>query len=98
MMNKYNLSESEFYVKMSKKMKTDDTYNSLSDIIGTITNNKCLGNAYHRKEYWKDSGKIGREFFAHNGSALIRNSNEELYNFKTIFPNAYKYFEDSLKR
>lgn len=98
MMNKYNLSESEFYVKMSKKMKTDDTYNSLSDIIGAITNNKCLGNAYHRKEYWKDSGKIGREFFAHNGSALIRNSNEELYNFKTIFPNAYKYFENSLKR
>ncbi len=98
MMNKYDLSESEFYAKMSKKMKTDDKYNSLSDIIGAITNNKCLGNAYHRKEYWKDKGKIGREFFAHNGSALIRNSNEELYNFKTIFPNAYKYFVNSLKR
>ena len=94
---KYNIDDKEFYKRMSKKMNLDSQYNSLSDIIGGITKNQCIGGVMHRVEYWEGRGKLEREFFAHLGSALARNSKVELYNFRTIFPNCYKYFTDSMK-
>lgn len=97
MQDKYQINEDKFYQKMSEKLKKDSNNNSLSDIIGAITKNKCVGRAKHPPEYWENKGKVGREFYAHTGSAMIRESEKETYNFKTIFPNAYKYFEDSLK-
>lgn len=94
---KYNIDDKEFYARMSRKMNLDNQYNSLSDIIGGITKNQCIGRAMHRTKYWEYKGKLEREFFAHVGSALARNSKVELYNFRTIFPNSYKYFINSMK-
>ena len=92
-----NIDDKEFYARMSRKMNLDNQYNSLSDIIGGITKNQCIGRAMHRTKYWEYKGKLEREFFAHVGSALARNSKVELYNFRTIFPNSYKYFINSMK-
>lgn len=97
MKEKYGITDNEFYRRLSLKMKSSVQYNSLSDIIGGITNNECIGKAKHRNEYWKIEGKLEKEFYAHLGSALARNSKLEIYNFKTIFPNSYAYFIKSLK-
>lgn len=95
-MLKYNLSETSAYVRIGSILKNDKKANPISDIIGGITQNKCVGGVKHSDEYWKLKGKLGREAFAHFGSAAIRKDKEELSYIKQMFPNAYKHFKDSL--
>lgn len=95
-MLKYNLSETETYERIGSILKKDKKNIPISDIISGITKNKCVGNAKHSDKYWEIKGKIGREAFAHFGSASIRRDKEELSYIKQMFPNAYKHFKDSL--
>lgn len=92
----YNVSEEEAYKQIGKKLKKNGKLNSVSDIIGGITNNKCYGKTTHADDYWKVKGKLGKEAFAHFGSASIRQSVEELEYIKQVFPNAYEHFKKSL--
>jgi len=95
-MVKYKLSESETYTRIGNILKKDRKANSISDIIGGITKNKCVGGSKHSDEYWEIEGKLGKEAFAHFGSASIRKDKEELLYIKQMFPNAYNHFKDSL--
>ena len=92
----YKVSEENAYKEIGKKLKKSDKLNSVSDIIGGITNNKCYGKATHTDKYWKTKGMLGREAFAHFGSAAIRQNPEELEYIKQVFPNAYEHFKKSL--
>lgn len=92
-MKQYNLTEKQFYKKLSEEMKKDKQYNPLSDIIGGITQNKCLGKAKHEIEYWEEKGKLEREFFAHMGSATIRNDTFQLDYFTEFFPKSVEYYK-----
>ena len=97
-MIKYKVSEEITFKNISDILRTDDKMNSISDIIGGITNNKCIGKKGHfKKDYWNIEGNLGREAFAHFGSASIRKDIEELGYIKEVFPKSYKYFQDSLK-
>ena len=98
MRKEYNLSQSKFYDMVSKALRSDSNNNSISDIIGGITSNKCVGRKKHKTEYWEIKGKLGREFYAHIGSAYIRNSEIELENFREVFPNATKYYLEQIRR
>lgn len=71
---------------------------SVSDLIGGITGNKCVGKYKHTEKYWKNKGTLTAEAFAHFGSASIRKDLEELSYIKGIFPNAYNYFKTIVKR
>lgn len=97
-MLKYNVSESIAYNEIGNMLKKSSKANSVSDIISGITKNKCVGNAFHKNKYWEIKGKIGRETFAHFGSALIRRDAEELDLLQQFFPSAYEFLKDSLKR
>ena len=57
--------------------------NPISDIISGITKNKCVGGSKHSTEYWENKGKLGREAFAHFGSASIRKRYGRVNIFKT---------------
>ena len=92
----YKVNEESAYKEIGKKLKKSDKLNSVSDIIGGITNNKCYGKATHTDKYWKTKGMLGREAFAHFGSAVIRQNPEELEYIKQVFPNAYEHFKKSL--
>ena len=95
-MIKYKLSETETYKEIGDILKRDIKANPVSDIISGITKNKCVGGSKHSTEYWENKGKLGREAFAHFGSASIRKDMEELTYLKHIFPNAYKYFKSTI--
>ena len=94
----YKINEEVVYKEISKMLKQESKANSISDIISGITKNKCVGNAYHKTEYWEIKGKLGKETFAHFGSASIRKDVEELELIQQFFPSAFKYFKDELKR
>lgn len=97
-MLQYKINEEAVYKEISKMLKQESKANSISDIISGITKNKCVGNAYHKTEYWEIKGKLGKETFAHFGSASIRKDVEELELIQQFFPSAFKYFKDELKR
>ena len=95
-MLKYKLNESETYEQIGKIIKSEKKANSISDIVGGITKNKCLGGAKHSVSYWEGKGKIAQEAFAHFGSASIRKDKKELFFIEQIFPNAYQHFKNSI--
>ena len=82
----------KIYDAISADLKSNKFTDSISDIIGGLTHNKCIGNAGHDAKYWNDSTKLSKEAFAHFFSATTRNSKYELENIKRIFPNAYNEF------
>lgn len=97
-MVKYNLSEKETYARISKALKQNKKLNSVSDIVGGITNNMCVGRAKHRTEYWKGAYKLEREAFAHFGSAYIRKDIEEIEYISQMFPNASEHFNNYFRK
>ena len=97
-MVKYNLSEGEAYARISKALKQNKKLNSVSDIVGGITNNKCVGIAKHRTEYWQGAYKLEREAFAHFGSAYIRKDMQEIQYISQMFPNATKHFKSYFRK
>lgn len=88
----YNISIDEAYSSISEAL-FEPQYHSISDIVGGITDNKCVGRYSHRKEYWKKSKKLEKEAFAHFYEATARNDNVKLDAIKSMFPNAYREFE-----
>lgn len=84
--------KTKVYEAISANLRSNKFTNSISDIIGGLTNNECVGNAFHDTTYWNDTTKISKEAFAHFFSATARNSKYELANIKKVFPNAYDKF------
>ena len=94
----YNVTDDQAYKEISKALKKDPKMYSISDLIGGITDNKCVGKDKHRDKYWKRKGRLTAEAFAHFGSASIRQDIEELTYINDIFPNAYNHFKSIVKR
>lgn len=81
------------YAAISDDLKSDSFKHSVSDIIGGITNNECVGNWKHPAKYWKNSvNNVPIEAFAHFFEATARNDEEKLRIIKAIFPTAYQEF------
>lgn len=81
------------YAAISDDLKSDSFKHSVSDIIGGITNNECVGNWKHPTKYWKNSvNNVSIEAFAHFFEATARNDDEKLRIIKAIFPTAYQEF------
>lgn len=94
----YNINEAQAYKEISKALRQSPKMSSISDLIGGITNNKCVGKSKHKEKYWKNGSHLTAEAFAHFGSASIRRDIEELNYIKSIFPNSYDYFKKLVKR
>lgn len=94
----YNVNDDQAYREISKALSKSTKMSSVSDLIGGITGNKCVGKYKHTEKYWKNKGTLTAEAFAHFGSASIRKDLEELSYIKEIFPNAYNYFKTIVKR
>lgn len=92
----YNTSKNGAYAKISQYLHHPSCH-SISDLIGGITDNKCMGKyGHHDEEYWKKPHRLEAEAFAHFYEATIRNDIEKLEAIKWIFPNAYVEFEKML--
>ena len=65
---------------------------SVSDIIGGLTQNSCIGGFGHNINYWNDSTKLPKEAFAHFFEATARNDTEKLAVIQALFPNSYQLF------
>ena len=81
------------YAAISEDLSSDNFKHSVSDIIGGITKNECVGSWKHPTKYWKNSvNNVSVEAFAHFFEATARNDNEKLRIIKAIFPTAYQEF------
>ena len=58
--------------------------------------NKCLSNYYHENEHWNNM-TLCAESFAHFYEVILIDSGQEK-EFKRIFPNAFKLFEELFRR
>ena len=94
----YNITDGQAYKEISKALRKSPKMLSISDLIGGITNNKCVGKGRHDDKYWKGKDVLTAEAFAHFGSASICQDIEELNYINDIFPNAYNYFKTIVKR
>ena len=93
-MSSYNISMDETYNELSKYLKNavKQEAHVLSDLFGGMTDNKCVGSAFHTKSYWKNPYALEREAFAHFFSASVLEYEDKLNAIKSAFPNAYDEF------
>lgn len=82
----------QIYAAISNELKKSDKAHSVSDIIGGITKNKCVGNWQHGNKYWNNDTKLGAEAFAHFFEATARNDAEKLEIIINAFPQSYDMF------
>lgn len=92
---KHILNNTQIYKNL---IKNNRQYIELSDIIGGITNNKVVGNYYHKKKYWKNGDKLQKEIFAQIFSAAGNDNLEQLEIFQTYLPNTFKEFDNLIRR
>ena len=79
----------DVYKVLSKKIGGNDMH-AVSDIIGGLTKNECVGKSKHRTEYWINPGSLERETFAHMFEALFDEKKYAL--LQEFFPNALDEF------
>lgn len=79
----------DVYKVLSKKIGGNDMH-AVSDIIGGLTKNECVGKSKHRTEYWDNPGSLERETFAHMFEALFDEKKYAL--LQEFFPNALDEF------
>lgn len=92
----YNFNQKEAYKVISSALK-DDQYHAISDIVGGLTGNQCVGRYGHEKSYWLEEHKLEREAFAHFYEAFARNDVEKIECLSETFPTAVKEFKKILE-
>lgn len=80
------------YSEISSLISQERYMHSVSDIIGGLTQNSCIGGFGHNINYWNDSTKLPKEAFAHFFEATARNDTEKLAVIQALFPNSYQLF------
>ena len=80
------------YSEISNLISQERYMHSVSDIIGGLTQNSCIGGFGHNINYWNDSTKLPKEAFAHFFEATARNDTEKLAVIQALFPNSYQLF------
>lgn len=93
----YNYSQEEAYAYISYNIKGNQ-YHSISDIVGGLTNNKCVGDYRHEVEYWKKKNKLEKESFAHFFEAFARLDTEKIEALSQMFPHATEQFWNLLEK
>lgn len=80
------------YDEIRNLISQEDYMHSISDIMGGLTQNQCMGKYGHNIEYWEDSTKLPKEAFAHFFEATARNDSQKLAIIQSVFPNSYQMF------
>ena len=80
------------YSEISNLISQERCMHSVSDIIGGLTKNRCVGGFGHDTDYWNDSTKLPKEAFAHFFEATARNDTQKLAVIQALFPNSYQLF------
>ncbi|MDO4327119.1 MAG: hypothetical protein Q4E24_13985 [bacterium] len=97
-MKEYNVSQKEAYNMIGDALQ-EDKYHSISDIVGGLTENACIGKYGHSVSYWKEvDNAIEAEAFAHFYEAFARNDVEKIEALSQMFPTAEKEFMNLLER
>ena len=92
----YNVKKKVAYKEIGKAIETPE-FHSISDLFGGMSENQCVGSYYHNKPgYWEESGRLGREAFAHFFEATCREDSVKIDILKQSFPEAYKIFENMI--
>lgn len=92
----YNMSIDEVYEEISRNIRAHNQH-SISDIVGGITKNKCVGKYSHTNNYWEMSFMLEREAFAHFYEAYARNDGEKIEMLSQMFPEATRIFKELLE-
>ena len=88
----YNCDIKEVYSDIGEKLQ-DAQYHSVSDIVGGITNNDCIGGYGHfNTEYWNRPHALEKEAFAHFYEAYVRNDIKKIELLREMFPSATQEF------
>lgn len=87
----YDINKESAYKLISKELLTNDRH-AISDIVGGLTQNECVGKYSHDTAYWELPHKIEAEAFAHFYEALARNDTTKIMYLSELFPEATKEF------
>jgi len=79
----------DVYKVLSRKLRGKDMH-AVSDIVGGLTGNECVGKYKHEPEYWENPGSLERETFAHMLEALF--DRRKYAQLEEYFPNALSEF------
>jgi len=82
------------YALISQEIQ-GDMYSAVSDLMGGLSRNRCLGGWYHKVTYWKIPGALEQEAFAHMFEAQFSSDRYAL--MQKYFPTALAEFENILK-
>ena len=94
----YNVNQETAYEMISNSL-TESQYHAISDIVGGLTNNICVGKYMHSTEYWKEvDHALEAEAFAHFFEAFARNDKEKMDALSQMFPTAEREFMNLLER
>lgn len=85
------------YEEIGKRIQKPE-FHSVSDLFGAMSNNQCIGSYGHTEPgYWDESGRLGREAFAHFFEAVSRGDEVKTALLKQAFPQAFSIFEKMLE-
>lgn len=93
-MRRYNMTVQEAYESIRYALLHGEPQQThiISDLVGGLTGNKCVGKYGHDVEYWNRSDTLEHEAFAHFFGSAITGNPEEIDAIKHVFPSAYKEF------
>lgn len=92
-MKQYSVKKLDAYAIVSKEIQ-GNTFNSISDLFGGMSGNRCLGDWYHKAPYWRNPGALEKEAFAHMFEAQF--SADKYALMQKYFPTAFAEFEKLL--
>ena len=92
-MKQHGVKKLDTYAIVSREIQ-GNTFNSISDLFGGMSRNRCLGNWYHKAPYWKNPGALEKEAFAHMYEAQF--SADKYTLMQKYFPSALAEFEKLL--
>ncbi|MDE6589173.1 MAG: minor capsid protein [Oscillospiraceae bacterium] len=92
-MKQHGVKKLDAYAIVSREIQ-GNMFNSISDLFGGMSRNRCLGNWYHKAPYWRDPGALEKEAFAHMFEAQF--SADKYALMQKYFPTAFVEFEKLL--
>lgn len=87
----YNINQEEAYSKLSNVLM-EVKYHCISDIVGALTGNKCVGKFAHEEEYWLKPYMLEKEAFAHFFQVYATNDIQKIESMEQMFPSAKNEF------
>lgn len=95
-----NLTRDDAVAELAQQMRRGSRREThvISDLMSGVFGNTYGWPSAHSDEYWqRDSGRLGREAYAHFWSASSLDYADKINAIRYIFPNAYRAFLKSVK-